>query len=73
MKTWTVMKKEQAMSDMNKEHDNHEFAFARTVCSCRLCRLWCEHMPGFLVPSDLDRLIPDAVTGALTVLSAIIC
>lgn len=35
-----------------------EFGYSRTECSCRKCQLWCEHQPGFLVPSDLDRLIP---------------
>ena len=34
-----------------------EFGFQRTSCSCRKCSVWCEHIPGFLVPSDLDRLI----------------
>lgn len=35
-----------------------EFGFQRTSCSCRKCSVWCEHIPGYLVPSDLDRLIP---------------
>ena len=38
--------------------DQQEFAFERTVCECRKCKIWCEHMPGYLVPSDLTRLIP---------------
>ena len=36
-----------------------EFDFERTVCSCRHCQAGCEHSPGLLIPSDLDRLIPD--------------
>lgn len=35
-----------------------EFGFRRNVCACRKCSLWCEYLPGALVPSDLDRLIP---------------
>ena len=35
-----------------------EFGFRRNVCACRKCSLWCEYVPGALVPSDLDRLIP---------------
>src|ERR1700722_10542406 len=35
-----------------------EFGFQRTTCSCKKCSLWCEYVPGSLVPSDLDRLIP---------------
>ena len=38
--------------------DREEFGFRRNVCACRKCTLWCEHVPGALVPSDLDRLIP---------------
>lgn len=35
-----------------------EFGFRRNVCACRKCSLWCEYVPGALVPSDLERLIP---------------
>jgi hypothetical protein len=35
-----------------------EFGFVRNTCSCRKCSVFCEFIPGFLVPSDLDRLIP---------------
>ena len=35
-----------------------EFGFKRTSCSCRKCSVFCEFIRGFLVPSDLDRLIP---------------
>lgn len=35
-----------------------EFGFHRTKCACELCSFWCRSMPGFLVPSDLQRLCP---------------
>lgn len=35
-----------------------EFGLERTNCSCNTCVTNCRHMPGFLVPSDLERLIP---------------
>lgn len=35
-----------------------EFGFARTNCDCRECQLNCQHMPGFLIPADLERMIP---------------
>jgi hypothetical protein len=38
--------------------EREEFGFRRTTCACRKCSLWCEHLPGYLAPSDLDRLIP---------------
>jgi hypothetical protein len=33
-----------------------EFGFCRTVCDCQACTLNCRHLPGFLVPADLERL-----------------
>jgi len=35
-----------------------EFGYVRTSCDCRLCRVFCRHYPGFLIPADLKRLIP---------------
>lgn len=35
-----------------------EFDYQRTSCSCELCSFWCKIMPGFLVPTDLQRLCP---------------
>ena len=35
-----------------------EFGFPRTSCDCRLCRVFCRHYPGFLIPADLRRLVP---------------
>ena len=33
-----------------------EFPFVRTVCACRKCSICCEHIPGTLAPSDLNRI-----------------
>ncbi len=33
-----------------------EFGFPRTVCACRDCTLNCRHLPGYLIPADLDRI-----------------
>jgi hypothetical protein len=33
-----------------------EFGFERTVCACVQCTNYCRHVPGYLVPSDLERL-----------------
>jgi len=38
-----------------------EFGMPRTSCSCRECRRNCLYMPGFLIPTDLDRMIPQDV------------
>ena len=41
-----------------------EFGYARSVCACADCTAGCHHLPGYLVPADLDRirvhLAPDA-------------
>lgn len=33
-----------------------EFGFERTMCSCHECTLNCRHIPGYLIPADLDRI-----------------
>jgi hypothetical protein len=33
-----------------------EFGFSRTVCACHACTLYCRHMPGYLIPADLERI-----------------
>lgn len=38
-----------------------EFGVERTRCSCRDCQTNCRFMPGFLIPADLERMIPDGV------------
>ena len=35
-----------------------EFGIARSSCACRDCQRNCRHMPGFLIPADLTRMIP---------------
>lgn len=36
--------------------ERSEFGFGRTVCACAACVLYCRHLPGFLIPADLERL-----------------
>lgn len=38
-----------------------EFGFERTKCACSSCITNCKFMPGFLLPSDLARMIPSDV------------
>jgi hypothetical protein len=33
-----------------------EFGFCRTRCACRECSRSCYHLPGYLVPADLQRM-----------------
>ena len=33
-----------------------EFGYPRTVCACAACTAGCRHLPGYLVPADLERL-----------------
>lgn len=35
-----------------------EFGVTRSTCACKLCRFPCKVIPGFLIPADLNRLIP---------------
>lgn len=35
-----------------------EFGIERTSCACAACSRFCEIMPGYLIPADLDRIIP---------------
>lgn len=32
------------------------FGFARTECACDECALNCRHIPGYLIPTDLDAI-----------------
>lgn len=32
------------------------FGFARTECACDECALNCRHIPGYLIPTDLDAM-----------------
>lgn len=38
--------------------ERREFGWTRTACACKACVRNCEVMPGFLIPADLDRMIP---------------
>lgn len=33
--------------------------FARTMCNCEMCSYYCKIMPGYLIPADLPRLMPE--------------
>jgi hypothetical protein len=33
-----------------------EFGFCRTACACPDCTLNCRHIPGYLIPADLERM-----------------
>lgn len=33
-----------------------EFGFERTECACKACVLNCEHISGYLIPSDLETI-----------------
>jgi hypothetical protein len=33
-----------------------EFGYPRSVCACADCTAGCRHLPGYLVPADLDRI-----------------
>jgi hypothetical protein len=41
--------------------ERFEFGFARTTCACEVCINNCRNMPGFLLPDDLERIIPPFV------------
>jgi hypothetical protein len=34
-----------------------ELGFERTVCDCKACKINCEFIPGFLLPSDIRRIV----------------
>lgn len=40
-----------------------EFGFSRTICDCWECTLNCRHIPGYLIPADLDRIHQHLVPG----------
>lgn len=33
-----------------------EFGFSRTTCGCALCVENCKHIPGYLIPDDVERI-----------------
>lgn len=38
------------------DHARLEFGFCRTQCACPECTRNCQHIPGYLVPADLERM-----------------
>lgn len=44
------------MNTAQNEKDRTEFGFERTVCACSDCTLNCKHLPGYLVPADVERI-----------------
>lgn len=38
------------------EVERAEFGFRRTKCACPDCTINCQHIPGYLVPSDVERI-----------------
>lgn len=40
-----------------------EFGYSRTVCACRECTLNCRHIPGYLIPDDLERICQQLAPG----------
>lgn len=40
------------------DHARTEFGAARLVCACEACVTNCRFLPGYLIPSDLRRLVP---------------
>ena len=45
-------------------HERVEFGVARTKCNCSNCVANCECIPGYLIPSDLEPMIPPDVAPA---------
>lgn len=38
------------------EGERAEFGFTRTKCACPDCTINCQHIPGYLVPADVERI-----------------
>lgn len=36
--------------------ERKEFGFTRTACACEDCTISCRHMPGYLIPADLEPM-----------------
>lgn len=41
-----------------KKFEFKEHPFERTECECDECKTCCRHMPGNLIPEDLEKIIP---------------
>lgn len=47
---------EAAMNNGRQQDERTEFGFERTECDCSDCALNCKHLPGYLVPADVERI-----------------
>ena len=47
---------ETALTNSQTEEERMEFGFERTRCACSDCALNCKHLPGYLVPADVERI-----------------
>lgn len=45
-----------------RNESRNEYGYARTSCACTNCATNCKFMPGYLIPSDLERMCPDTGT-----------
>lgn len=44
------------MNNAQNEKERTEFGFERTECACSDCALNCKHLPGYLIPADVERI-----------------
>lgn len=44
------------MNTPQAKEERTEFGFERTECACSDCALNCKHLPGYLVPADVERI-----------------
>ena len=47
------------MTPLPTVHGRTEFGASRLSCDCDICKAACRYFPGNLLPSDLERLIPE--------------
>lgn len=38
------------------DQERNEFGFERTRCACSECALNCKHLPGYLIPADIESI-----------------
>lgn len=43
-------------ADNQTKETRTEFGFERTTCSCESCVNHCKHLPGYLIPADIERI-----------------
>lgn len=43
-------------STIGNAAERTEFGFARTTCACSICIENCKHIPGYLIPDDVERI-----------------